>query len=199
MRTGKESLQGFTLIEVLLAIFLWALVGGAVYSLFSQGLKLWKRSSQSGIATDALFYLEKMESDLRNAIPIVNNQFLGEKDSFEFYTLGFNQSFANEKELIRVRYLFDEASQNIRRYTGNYLKILNEDKNLGLSEGVSASAVRCEYNYHYSDANKNFEWLNKWQEKCLPDAVKVFIEYRDKNQIQNISKVILIPQGGCKG
>ena len=65
--SDKQSLGGgFTLVEMLLAASLVALVSIAAYQSMLNGYRIWQRSQRSGVEEDISLALDKISQDIRN-------------------------------------------------------------------------------------------------------------------------------------
>jgi len=90
----KPKNSGFTLIEVLLALGLSALMLGAIYSLLYTGSRGWKyMRGRADVDETARVVLDRLERDLENAVPLSKGQwsgkfpFHGESSTLSFPTL----------------------------------------------------------------------------------------------------------------
>lgn len=72
------------MIEMLLAISIVSVIAIAVYTTFSQGMKLWQRSLREQPDLDVELFLEKATVDLRNAFAYGQAGFSGTESSLEF-------------------------------------------------------------------------------------------------------------------
>ena len=65
MRIGRN--EGFTFVEMIVAIVITASLGIAVYTTFAQGVRLWTRTAKDRGEWKVDLWVEKMTEDLRNS------------------------------------------------------------------------------------------------------------------------------------
>ena len=195
--------KGFTLLELLIAVFITSFLGFAIYTVFSQGLRLWSRASKERPEVGVNLFLEKLSSDLRNSLLYSANPLIGTSDSIQFYTLGESQLRSkipeNQHRLQpkRVMYLFDRNKTFINRIQLNYDDLLNSVNNLTQTTPVASSIIGCKYSYLKRERTKSIDWIGQWNDPCIPEAIKVNVDYQDKTRTRSLSKIISIPIGGC--
>lgn len=115
--------RGFTLLEMMVALAILAVLGTAVVALFAGGLRAWERVRNVGEpqARVALGF-EMPERDLHNAVPCFAIPFQGAVDSIVFPTL---LAVTNGVESMRyrigtVRYVLDRTRHVVRRNAWSY-------------------------------------------------------------------------------
>ncbi|MBI3276730.1 MAG: prepilin-type N-terminal cleavage/methylation domain-containing protein [Chlamydiae bacterium] len=125
---GRERIRkGLTLIELLLAVSLFSVVGVVLYSILAQGVHLWKRSQmeQDRFSEERLI-LDKMTQDIRNAFIHQWVQFMGKAD--EIYFCGLRRLIeesppSTSLRMVKVHYSFlkeNEGSQKKGLYLSEY-------------------------------------------------------------------------------
>jgi hypothetical protein len=120
LRVPKRSKNrlGLTLIELLLATSLFAVVGTVLYSILSQGISVWERSQKDDdSASEERIVLERISSDIRNSFTHSWVKFMGKAD--EIYFCGYKnplQDIRNREDvLFKIHYFFaDENNENYR-------------------------------------------------------------------------------------
>lgn len=103
--------KGFTFIELIIALTIFAIIALGIYSTFSTGLNTWRRGEDANrLEQEARWALDKMAKELQDAIIYNYGQsypdtqlFLGEKDKISFLTLTY--SFSTKlSEIKRITY-----------------------------------------------------------------------------------------------
>ena len=85
IKNRPSSPRGFSLIELVIVSSLLVLVSLAVFSVFSGGLKIYRRAqSYQGEKADILIFLEKMERELRNTFNYSAVNFIGDPEKISF-------------------------------------------------------------------------------------------------------------------
>lgn len=189
----KKSVKGFTLVEILIAVLITSFLGAVIFSVFSQGVRLWDRAYQQRSNFDIYYFVEKLNTDLQNSFIFSNDDFIGKPNSMEFYSLAPDQHFKSDLP-VKVQYSLQGSSVN--RQELSYEKVLAGNKQ-GFSQVLLDRISSCQFQYYFTDFQNVFEWMNYWQKDCLPSAVKILIEYRENNKTHQRSDIVWLPQGGC--
>jgi len=176
--------RAFTLMELLLATVIFAVVAVAVYSCFNAGLLAFKRTKASSEEfCDTHKALEKIAFDLRNNITSEKWNFKGTSGSVEFVTAGAYQVgyYAKDERLIETRKdlidLFSEEGQDPA-----------EDMLLD-----SVKSLNFKYYYSLPESEDEFVWRAAWLEKDrAPKGVRIELVLSTGNKF---SKHVHIPTG----
>ena len=112
--------KGFTFIEVMLAVSIFAIVAVAINSTFGAGLFAWRSAQETqNLYQDIRLALNKMAGDLENAVLYSDSEeeghkvpnFAGLENELSFYSLA--ESFSAipvHPELRRITYRLDEST-----------------------------------------------------------------------------------------
>ena len=110
---NRQTKRGFTLIETLVAISIFAIIAGALVMVFFKGASVWEdvrmRASQR---EEALIFLKGLESQLKNHIDLPGAKFRADESSMYFTTL--------QDTIYNVGYAFDKNSKIIYRRKSLY-------------------------------------------------------------------------------
>ncbi len=201
-QANKKNGRGFTLVELLIVTVLFSFLGLVLYTAFYQGASLWKRAQMDRGEFRDLFLAEKMLSDLRNMIPMAGRETSGSEKKFEFYTLLPGRELGQKgkaAEILfpcRVRYSLNERSGQVVREVQSYTQILMSSTE-ARQHGVLLEHVR-DFNMLYYGRPESFSlhWQKHWEKECLPNAVKISVQYDGQNQV--FSRILDIPGGGCR-
>ncbi len=191
MKLGRR--QGFSLIEMIVALVITAFLSGAIYTTFSQGLRLWNRGSKDRSEWKTHLFLEKFKTELRNAFMDPKWSFQGNKNGLILATI--DHEGASEDKPAYLRYRYDPKSKKLdfqrnsleEAFTAQPIKkpfrpVLENLQTFGL-----------EY-YAYDPGAKSYRWYSTWNRNCFPETVKVTIE-SDGGENQKMISMIDFPVG----
>ena len=196
---------GFTLIELLLAVLIISFLGEALYGVFTQGIRLWRRAVREKPEIEIDLYFEKLTADLRNAFNYPKKPFIGNEEAMEFYSLSDSVPQISRKgaglgaaiQPIRIQYQYRSEAKSIYRAVTDYFGILSSTKESARVSEVARHIVRSEYRYFRNDPRHFMDWVLRWSADCAPDAVKVNLDYEDQQKVKSVSKIISVPSGTC--
>jgi len=185
MMTNRKQ-TGFTLLEILIAIAIFALISFATFMLFQQSLstdKQYKKHAESLVALQRCYRL--LQSDLSQIIERTIRDEYGEKlptiqlidtidgKSIEFTRAGRSNPFHKPRSnLLRLQY-FMRDKQLIRKYWTHLDRSLDTKQ----SEQIILNNIKT-MSWQFLDAN---EWISLWPSNSentlnnLPKAVQVTI------------------------
>jgi prepilin-type N-terminal cleavage/methylation domain-containing protein len=176
MRIGRA--KGFTFVEMIVAIMIVAMLGVAVYTTFSQGVRLWTRTAKDRGEWKLDLWVEKITGDIRNSFWDAKVPFKGAPTEFSFATLARDPGDARREVFpVSLRYFFNPKRKVVEAQRTAFENVLvprSASKNSALSlEKVVAFEV--EY-YGYDPKSKVYSWRSHWNKDCFPEAVKITIE-----------------------
>ena len=200
--------RGFTFIELLIAVSIFAVVAIALYSTFFAGISVWKRSGEDGnIYQDARFVFDDITKDLKNSLYGGEDEksafaFSGNAQEIIFITLEplFFEEDISRKELVKVAYSVDgEEGQLIRRMAGKSLgfDIEKAEKEILLKDVEEFTFMYC---YDSGDEDEPYIWKEEWDDEKMrvPRGVKVSFSIKaeeGKKKAPEFSKIIFVPTG----
>jgi len=194
---SDTSNKGFTLLELLLAASISAVIFVAVYSSFYAAVLNYKRvNSRSSTFQAGRAVLNKISSDIKNSFVYLKSDsgFKGENKSLEFFTkiISFDQQQEEYLEVAKVKYSIlnqelvrqqAKGINTIKPESGKEIKaIVQEIKDLKFEYASALPA----------DALNLYEWADSWpkddtQVGKLPLAVKVCLFVgTEKQEFQRI-------------
>ena len=199
--------RGFTFIELLIAVSIFAVVAIALYSTFFAGISVWRRSGPDGsVYQDVKFAFDDIAKDLKNAVYLSGDEesifiFSGSAEEIAFITL--EPTFSEEdtgRELVKVAYSFDESEGQLIRKRADILAGFDVEKaeKEVLLDGLEGFTL--EYCYDSGDEDAPYLWEEEWEddEMRLPRGVKVVFLIKTETagkQPLKFSEIIFVPTG----
>lgn len=194
--SNKSNRKSFTLIELLMAIGMIAVISLAIYNVFDSGAKIWQRLYKSAGAEDLNIFLDKLAGDLRNSFYFPGINFLGTENSIEFAT--YVKSPQMDRTTVgKAVYSYNGDAGIVKLQKLDYAQIYgNEgslDTNAAKNEIIRGiKALKFEY-YFYDPATRQYGWAQQWvNDKELPLAVRVELN-TDQGDDNRFVKTISIP------
>lgn len=158
---GKDPSAGFSLLELIISLFLITLILGLLYGVLNMASNITKEGINVGRFEDHLrIFYTLLEKDLISSYP---KEFHGEKSSLEFFTTHLSRYGRR-----RVKYLF--TGGKVIYTSSEYLF----DKKIEevLIEGLRG--IRFSYLYNLEDNKWRESWSSE-KEKRLPYMVKIYV------------------------
>ncbi len=189
--------QGFTLLELMIASALIAVVGLAVVTVFGRGFTAWRRSDAR---LQELFAVEKgfrtLGKELRNAVVLADGPFEGSKGEMKFFVS------EDPVHLARVRYRVLPEGTLVRESqpfpSGKDAPF--QPKNL-ISK-VAAFSIEYGFPKKTDDGRTLIAWQEAWavtQQAQLPTIVRVHIAAEDsQGKISIYNREFWIPHEGLQ-
>jgi prepilin-type N-terminal cleavage/methylation domain-containing protein len=204
----KKRNGGFTLIELLVAVMIFSIIASVVYSTFSMGTSVWKRTKRATAASMAMHaVLEDLGRDLRSAVAYDHEEdalaFIGENDKLYFCCLsGTVTDTRYYSELYRSYYGTEASRQSgrvdlIRKKVplrqGGFL--IDELEGQAVIQGLDELTIE----YGYRDAEEEeIVWQDAWEpeeetDKATPLPQTLRIRLKQGDVI--VTKYMWIPIG----
>lgn len=192
------------MIEILITVLIVSFIGGVIYSAFSQGVRIWHLAGRNTAELNLDVFFEKITTEVHNAFLVSPSVFSGEADSVAFHSLKIDQSRSgsNIPNPVFIKYRFDRYKNLIEKNEAEYLHSLNlASTQTNQSGAVATHIADCSFEYYaYDIAARTYSWKKNWQEKCLPLALRIKVDYKDMAQTRNLNRVVMIPSSGrCEG
>jgi len=192
--------HGFTFIELIIAVTIFAIIAVSIYSTFSAGLKIWLKTSPMIEANQAYrVFFNTISLDLKNAIPYyektetltkpgfgqeyegrINFEGTPQKISFITVIKVSDPDLGTQEELARVTYLYDAASKTVKRLVATKNEAFSEEtaKAADMLTGLEEKDFGFEYCYKkmISNSEYEYEWKDSWEEKNvlkIPRGVRI--------------------------
>jgi prepilin-type N-terminal cleavage/methylation domain-containing protein len=180
--TPKGS--GFTLVEMLIATSLMALVAGTIVAALAGGFRVWRRASEFGSHEQAsLVAFDGVRRDLHNIRRFALVPFEGVYDQFTFPAAGQEVSDpAAPQEIGRLGYFLDERHDLLCRSFVPYRlvkRVRPRDRCQTLLEGVQR--VRFEY-FGAQEHTETASWSQRWESTTPPLAIRAALVIQENGQ-----------------
>ncbi|MFH1593491.1 MAG: prepilin-type N-terminal cleavage/methylation domain-containing protein [Candidatus Omnitrophota bacterium] len=211
LRHLAKTRKGFTFLELLVAMTIFAIIAASLYSTLNAGIRMYRKGNYLIQDNQRLrVFFDTLSRDLRNAIPDIGEEDEAtiasewSADSISFPTIV--NVYSQEKKRLsespaKVTYVFKkESGQLIRKYAG-LEQGFNEDLAVEeiMLEKFEASVVKeFKLSYAYEIFDGEYEWRGDWKmEGKIPRGVKVelILGSEDTKSEEAIEKTIFIPMG----
>ncbi len=182
-KTGRVR-SGFTLIETLVVVALFAIIGVSLFESFSMGLKVWKRASRPNFSyRKAVMSLERMARELRQSRGYPNTTFQGEEDEFTFVSVVYGKVY---------NLTYDYRQQGLWRHA----KVMGAGWDAGQEREAVPGVAEMEFTYYGYDApSQSYIFFDDWDGavKGRPMAVRVMMDLEDETHLEKIMHVPSAP------
>ncbi|OGG51572.1 MAG: hypothetical protein A3F84_06415 [Candidatus Handelsmanbacteria bacterium RIFCSPLOWO2_12_FULL_64_10] len=191
-RRGRGS-AGFTLVELLMAVTIFAIVAAGVYQALSTGLSA-RRRGEDALERHrrAQMALDRVADDLRNMVSYGPEPFRGEADGLRFPALLAGPgAFEAGLEVCLIAYAVTEEGvvRTVRSIGGG---ASSRDELLPPSWEVGFQYLRT----HAEGGEEEWttEWENAWG---IPEAVQITLKQADRPAV--FTRTVGLPWGGPQG
>ncbi|MBI4845562.1 MAG: prepilin-type N-terminal cleavage/methylation domain-containing protein [Candidatus Omnitrophica bacterium] len=175
---------GFTLLELLIGIAIFAVVAASVYTSFYLGVKTWRHEEtrDEGLQ-QAMLALETMALRLRCAFVSADNEkikFKGSNEQIDFFTVNAEGDIENLIFFLEPR----DSGQgySLRQSSKKYIYL--NDENPPEIEVINSFVKNFKVSYFNA---KEQLWLEDWPEELkLPEQVKIEVDF-EKNNLESSS------------
>lgn len=204
----KRRDESFTVIELLIALSIFAVVAVTLYSTFSAGLSVWKRSGDTSDSyQDIRVVLDDMARDFKDMIYFSKDKesmfvFSGMPKEITLMTLeeGATEKLEPNREVVRVAYSFDDVKGEL---TGQEADItlgfdVNEAEKDILLKGLED--FKFEYCYYSGDEDEPYLWEEEWKDENMqiPRGIRITVfpkNGKNAKDTSKITRIIFIPTG----
>jgi prepilin-type N-terminal cleavage/methylation domain-containing protein len=186
--------KGFTLIEMLIVLVMLSLIGLAIFTTLSSGIRIWQRLNQRVGQEDVNIFFERIASELRNTFEFDTIKFQGEEDRVTFVTFVTTPGSiqAQETGIGEVSYFYDKPNRQLNKQVRNYSQIYKGDS--GTKKELLKGIDSLTFSYYFYDQKiKEYFWQEGSQEGNLPKAVRIELEFNNGQQIRKIIRTIDLP------
>ncbi len=186
--------KGFTLLELLIGIAVFAVIAASVYTSLYLGIKVWKQEDNNDqVMAAAVLTLDIIAQELRCAFINPKNEtikFIGAAEQVDFFSVNKEGDVENV-----VFYLDPGLDSGLSCLMQSKRNCRSNDTEEPDTAKVVNSAVRS-FKLSYFDS-KNKKWFENWPEELvLPQEVKIEVSFFDKVNKENkldLAKYVYIP------
>ncbi|MDD5440010.1 MAG: prepilin-type N-terminal cleavage/methylation domain-containing protein [Candidatus Omnitrophica bacterium] len=198
MRARKHREVGFTFIELMIGLSIFALVAVTIYQTLQGGIQMW-HAGEGRMAYNQklrLFY-STIDEDAASMVPfsMITPEWAPDRIVFIALTKTSDTTMT-QKLMSKITYSFDPATRRLVRSSSTAGAGFNDanavDKTM-LDNVEGGNFSFC----FFSDEN-GYEWRDAWQAADKsPRAVKVSVDLGNKvtNSTEHIEKIVFIPTG----
>jgi prepilin-type N-terminal cleavage/methylation domain-containing protein len=187
-----NSQKGFTLVEILIVTMILAVISLAIFSTFSNGMKIYNRVNSEATSEDLVIFCDRFGHDLRNSFNFTVINFTGKPEELEFAGI-INSPRMEKRSVSRIKYVFDPSAEKIRRFTADYSAIYfsEEDSFRQALDKVKS----CVFSYYsFDNKTREFVWGERWDKAGLPSSVRMELEFKN-NPEEKFVRTFNIPVG----
>lgn len=192
--------RGFSLIELLIAVSVTAFLSVGIFSVFSQGLKVWKRAVAVKPEVNADIVFDKIAGDLRNSLIARGQALEGQDTRMVFWSYGASVPDGLSAPRL-ITYEYAGGEKKLKKSEESLQMLLDPDyaaDERGFRE-VLAGLKECRFEfYHQSKDGSLYQWKPFWKNKCMPKAIRISLKYDDEHSVGNYTKIVSLPaQSTC--
>lgn len=208
MERHKDREKGFTFVELIVAVTIFSIIAVSIYSTFSAGLRVWRRTNPVIEANQsARFFFNIIAMDLKNAVKYTaakdEPNFEGDDKRIAFITLVDMpaEDGRARKELAKVIYELKAVTEEKKeryaliRSVAAAGEALDEKK--AFPSEVMSVASEKDFGFKYAyiegspkDKEYSYRWKDEWEEEDrtnIPRGVKI--------KAGSFEKTVFIPMG----
>ena len=202
MKVKDKLGWGFTLIEMLIVLAMFSLIGLAIFTTLSNGVRIWQRLNQTIAQEDVNIFFERFARELRNTFEFDTIKFQGQADKVVFASLvttpgssqGQRQRQEHEMEMGigQLTYSYDKTTGQLIREKRDYSQIYTGDDGSQRELLKDIDSLKFIY-YLYDEKKKDYVWQEEYLSEGLPLALRIELEFNDEQKSKSIIRTIEIP------
>jgi len=185
----------FTLIELIVSVAILSVIVVSIYSVFSLGVRTWRRGNENTSLQKIRLGLLKMENELKRSFFFSKVPFRGTSSEIIF-PLAIKVEEA-ERVYIVTYYIDDDKATGFKNLMRREMVFSDglKDEEVLEKKLFSAASIQFGYPFKSGDISDSIEWQDSWGEPQgkMPSGVRITFKIDDGNEDYN--KVVIIPQG----
>ena len=185
--------KGMTLIEILIAVSLVAVISVVIYQSIAGGIMVWRRNQRLLVEEDIVIFFDKLTYDLKNSFEFSVLNISGGETSFSFptivYMLNDSDDQEYEKQIGMVEYFLNYDDHSLRRRQAGYGQSI--DGSWGREQILIENIEDIKFKYAYLSEGKDME--SSRISGILPYGISVYVRFSDDFGERVIEKFISIP------
>ncbi len=194
-KINNPLLKGFTLVELLVAASLAAILGLAVVSTFATGLKAYGQLKNADLAqANILLSSQKIEKDLKNTFHFSGIDFTGDKTHVSF--AGF---IHGGSAIGRLTYYFDAGSGGALFKTEQpYSDALINNTSAGLTLKAVTAVKGLSFSYFcFNPDTQQYSWKDSFSTAAgIPTQVRIKAVFQEGKEDIEYEKTVFVPVSG---
>ena len=187
--------DSFTLIELIVSVAILSVIVVSIYSVFSLGVRTWRRGNENTSLQKIRLGLLKMENELKRSFFFSKVPFRGTSSEIIF-PLAIKVEEA-ERVYIVTYYIDDDKATGFKNLMRREMVFSDglKDEEVLEKKLFSAASIQFGYPFKSGDISDSIEWQDSWGEPQgkMPSGVRITFKIDDGNEDYN--KVVIIPQG----
>jgi prepilin-type N-terminal cleavage/methylation domain-containing protein len=195
----KKPRGGFTLLEMLLALSLFALLSTGLAAALKTGLDAWHRGrGMEERQQRARAILETLALELRNALPAPGRGLTGEESSVSFLTVrrSVDEDGSPLFRVARVTYRLVDGPEGFEKELEKTEDLLDGRPARTASLSAAPSLVRFLYAYAPEKEGEGLLWQPRWDADALPAGIRVTLSLPDPSEgAYVLEKTLDLPAG----
>lgn len=184
-----RNTRGFTFVEAMVVVALFAIISLSLFSSFSMGLKVWKRSVGTNLdRRQALLGMERLTLDIRRIFDYPEIGFLGHSGQLQFANL-------YKEDIWNISYEYVPAEHAV--YRRSLTMRQRKDDEDAQEREVMTGIERFECFFYGLDPETNYYgFLESWNytQGGLPMAVKISLSLKDGEEFEKIISIPVVPR-----
>lgn len=213
----KDKAPGFTFIELLIAIMIFAIIATSIYFTLHSGIGIWSRSNVIIGENQAIrVFFQTISLDLRNSLPGFGvkpekdeQRDLSEEEGLRIISewksgsMKFPSIIGSFEEdsvinvVAEISYEFDSKKNRLIRLAATLKEGFDEERSEKEIMLENVADVSFEYPYGESGSGE-YEWKDSWDsEESIPRGVKIRVVLKSKNDEKEkiFENIIFLPMG----
>lgn len=188
MARFSKKRRGFTFIEVMVVVVLFAVVGVSLFSSFMMGMKVWKKITDVNFAErKVLIAIARLSKELKNSFAYSPIGFFGDNNKVTFANIVGNN-------ITNITYEFSESQGVLYRGRIDMSSAAEtEAEDINVARSIVSGIKGFSFWFYGQDSETgNYAFLDNWNYTVsgMPGAVKVSCKVGDDYVLE---KIIPIP------
>jgi len=193
--------KGLTVIELLVALTIFAIVAVAIYSVFSTGIIGWKKGEAAvSLFQEIRLSLDSIAREMRNQVSYNEVKLVGKADEVYFISvIPFPEEGKSEyMRLAKIKYFLEERENNLSLFRERvWVPSLEEVSEEEIDKMKLISGIKS-FDFQYGEKEVEEEeatltWQSEWEDKENGlQAIKISLSIGGESA-KNLTRVIYLP------